>query len=172
MEHVQRQNIFNEGVRASFTSLAEDVKKHHDNFREVARIFQAHEEYIVKTGAASQEMAHYINALIKENENKTVWISSLVRESHEQTNVLRQHELGLQVQAEVIRRVANQQSQQQGTATGTGPTLSEVDNEHDGDSLDFPGGQNPNQGPPNNGPFGAAKQIVQVHMIMEIEQMF
>ena len=172
MAQIQRQNAFNEGVRASFTSLAEDVKKHHDNFREVARIFQAHEEYIVKTGAASQEMAHYINALIKENENKTVWISSLVRESHEQTNVLRQHELGLQVQAEVIRRVANQQSQQRGTATGTGPTVSEVDNEHDGDSLDFPGGQNPNSGPPNNRPFGAAKQIIQVPMNMEILQVF
>ena len=91
VEQLQRQNVFNEGVRASFTSLAEDVNQHKDNFREVARIFQAHEDNIVKTGAASQDMAQYINALIEENENKTVWISSLMRESHEQTQVLRQH---------------------------------------------------------------------------------
>ena len=76
-------------------------------------------------GAASQEMAQRINALIQENENETVWISSLM-ESHEQTQVLRKHQLGLQVQAEVIKAVANhhdqQQPQQQG-ATGTGPTV-------------------------------------------------
>ena len=129
MQQVQRQNAFNEGVRASITSLAEDVKKHNDNFHEVARIFQAHEEHIVKTGAASEEMAHYINALIKENENKNVWISSLMRESQEQTQVLRQHQLGLQVQAEVIKTVVNQQKQQkpqpQQKVARTGPTVSE-----------------------------------------------
>ena len=84
--------MFNEGVRASFTRLAEDVKKHNDKFREVARIFQAHEEYIVKTGEASQEMAQNINALIQEDANKTVWISSLMRDAQEKTRVLRQHE--------------------------------------------------------------------------------
>ena len=72
VEQVQRQNLFNEGVRASFTSLAEELKKHQDNFREVVRILQTHEEYIVKTGEASQEMAQNINALIKDSENKTV----------------------------------------------------------------------------------------------------
>ena len=144
-EQVQRHISFNEGVRASFTSLAEEVGKHQNNFQEVARIFQAHEEHIVKTGAATQEMAQYINALIKENENKTVWISSLMRESQEQTQVLRQHQLGLQVQAEVIKAVVNQEQQQ--TATGTGPTVSEADVQ-DSDRLDFLGGQNPNTGPP------------------------
>ena len=145
MEQVKRQNAFNEGVRASFTSLAEDVKKHNDNFHEVARIFKAHEEHIVKTGAASQEMAHYINALIKENENKNVWISSLMRESQEQTQVLRQHHLGLQVQAEVIKTVVNQQQQ---TATRQGPTVSDADDDQDRDRLDFLSGQNPDIGPP------------------------
>ena len=80
-EHVQLQNMFNKGVRASFTSLAEEVGKHQNNFREVARIFQAHEEHIVRTGAASQEMAQRINVLIKENATKTVWISSPLRVS-------------------------------------------------------------------------------------------
>ena len=99
-------------------------------------------------------MAQRINALIQENANKTVWISSLMRESQEQTRVLRQHQLRLQVQAEVIKAVANQQqhSQQQG-ATGTCPTVYEADDQ-DGDHLDFLGGQNPNTGPPNPGQFG------------------
>ena len=155
-EQVQRQISFDEGVRASFTSLAEEVGKHQNNFREVVRILQTHEEHMAKTGAASQEMAQRINALIQENANKTVWISSLMRESQEQTRVLRQHQLGLQVQAEVIKRVANQQPQQQQPQgpTGTNPTVVEVD-EQDGDHLDFLGGQNPNTGPPNPGQFGA-----------------
>ena len=161
VEQVQRQNLFNESVRASFTSLAEEVKKHQDNFREVARIFGAHEEHIVKTGTAYQEMAQNINALVQDSENKTVWISSLMRDSQEKTQVLRQHQLGLQVQAEVIKSVVNQQQQppQQG-ATGTSPTVVEV-NDQDSDRLDFLGGQNPNSGPPNIGPFGAANQIQQ-----------
>ena len=87
--------MFN-GARASFTRLSEMVGKHRNNFREVARILQTHEEHMAKTGAASQEMAQYINALIEENANKTVWISSLMRDSQEQTRVLRQHQLGLQ----------------------------------------------------------------------------
>ena len=79
-EHVQRQIAFNEGVRASFTSVAEEVGKHQNNFREVVRILQAH-EYIVRNGAASQEMAQRINALIEENATKTMWIGSLMRVS-------------------------------------------------------------------------------------------
>ena len=81
VEHLQRQILFDEGVRASFASLAEDVGKHQNNFREVARILQTHEEHIVRTGAASQEIVQKINALIGENANKTVWISSLTRVS-------------------------------------------------------------------------------------------
>ena len=64
VEHVQRQVSFNEGVRASFTSVAEDIWKHQDNFREVVRILQTHEQHIAMTGAASQEMVQSINALI------------------------------------------------------------------------------------------------------------
>ena len=52
------------------------------------------------------------------------------------------------VLAEVIKYVANQQSQQPQpqTVTGRGPIVTEVD-EDDG-VLDFLGGQNPNTGPP------------------------
>ena len=166
VEQVQRQNLFDEGVRASFTSLAEEVKKHQDNFHEVVRILQAHEEYIVRTGEATQEMAQNINALIQDSENKTVWISSLMRDSQEKTQVLRQHQIGLQVQAEVIKRVANQQQHPQQGVAGTGPTVSEVDDQ-DGDRLDFLGGQNPNTGPPNPGQSGV-NQIQQVPINMPI----
>ena len=155
MEQIQRQDLFNEGVRASFTSLEEDVKKHNYNFREVARIFQAHEEYIAKTGAASQEMAQCINALTKENENKTAWISSLMRETREQTQVLRQHHLGLQVQAEVIKDIIAGQQQPQPqhcqTITAIGPTVTEIDEDDDEDRRDFLGGPSPYKGPPTSG---------------------
>ena len=67
-----------------------------------------------------------------------------MRESQEQTHVLREHQLGLQVQAEVIKTVVNQQQQ---TASGKGPIVSEADDQ-DSDRLDFLGGQNPNTGPP------------------------
>ena len=172
VEQVRRQNLFNEGVRASFTSLAEEVKKHQDNFHEVVRILQAHEEYIVKTGEASQEIAQNINVLIQDSENKTVWISSLMRDAQKKTQVLRQHQIGLQVQAEVIKSVVNQQQHPQQTDTRQGLTVSELDYDHDGDHLDFPCGQNPNSGPPNNGPFGATNQVIQVPENLEIVQSF
>ena len=75
-EQIQLHDTFNESVRASFTSRAEEVGKHQNNFREVVRTLQSHEEHIVKTGASSREMAQSIYALIRENANKTAWISS------------------------------------------------------------------------------------------------
>ena len=117
-------------------------------------------------------MAQSINALIEDNATKVVWISSPMRETQERTQVLRQHQLGLQVQAEVIKVVANQHQhppQQQGS-TGNGQTVSEADGK-DGDSLDFPGGQNPNTGPPNPGQIGA-NQIQQGPTGTAIARMF
>ena len=114
-------------------------------------------------------MAQRINALIQENANKTVWISSLMRDSQEQTRVLRQHQLGLQVQAEVIKAVANQQqNQQQQGVTGTGPTVTDVD-DHNDDRLDFSNVPSPNSGPPNNGGLGVAMQeVMQVPTSMDM----
>ena len=63
-EHVQQQEIFNGSVRTSVNALESEVKKHQDNFQEVVRIFKKHDEYIMKNGAASEEMAKYINALV------------------------------------------------------------------------------------------------------------
>ena len=70
----------------------------------------------------------------------------MMRESQEQTQIIRQHHLGLQVQAEVIKTVVNQQQQQQDTRTG--PTVSDADDNQDQDRLDFLSGQNLNTGPP------------------------
>ena len=54
----------------------------------------------------------YINALVEEAEKTRTWVGSLMRESRAQEDVLLQHEMGQQVLAEVIRRIAVQQSQQ------------------------------------------------------------
>ena len=68
-------------------------------------------------------------------------IGSLTRETRAQTEVLRQHHLGQQVLAEVIKEImagqqqTQQQSQQQGVA-GSGPTATDVDDEDRG-RLDF-----------------------------------
>ena len=64
-EQLQRQIAFNEGVRASFTSLSEEVGKHQNNFREVVRILQSDEQHMVRTGEATKEMERYINALVQ-----------------------------------------------------------------------------------------------------------
>ena len=149
-EHIQRQDVFNESTRSSINGLVEEVKKHQDEFRQMATILQTHQQHIARTGTVSQEMAQYINALIEENEKKREWITSLMKETQAQQEVLRQHELGQQVLAEVIRRIANQQHQhdhQQGQGiTGTGPIVTVVDD--DDERLDFLGGQNPHEGPP------------------------
>ena len=125
----------------------EEVQKHQDNFREVGRILLNHDEHIAQTGAASKEMAQYINALIQESEKKTLWIGNLMRENQEQNKVLGRHEMRQNVLAEVIKDMANKQSQQPQpqTVTGRGPIVTEVD---DDGVLDFLGGQNPNTGPP------------------------
>ena len=99
----------------------------------------------------------YINALVEEAEKTKAWVGSLMMESQAQEDVLRQHEIGQKVLAEVIRRIAVQQSQQQSqptqgqAITGTGPTVTEVDEDQDEDRLDFMGRPNPHKEPPNGG---------------------
>ena len=43
---------------------------------------------MAKSGAASEEMAQYINALIMGNENKNMWIGTLSREAQSLSKVL------------------------------------------------------------------------------------
>ena len=94
-----------------------------------------------------------MNALIEDNEKKRQWSTGLVQESQAQTEVLRQHEIGQQVLAEVIKQMMGQQQQHsrpsQQTVTQSRPIVTEVND--DGDRLDFMGGQSPNAGPPNGG---------------------
>ena len=61
----------------------------------------------------------------------------------------------------MIKAVANQQQgqQQQQGVTGTGPTVTEVD-DHNGDHLDFSNVPSPNSGPPNSRGFGVAMSVV------------
>ena len=168
-QHAQQQTAFNENVRASITGLANEIEKHQNNFREVGRIFQNHEEHMRKKGAASNEMAQYINALIQDSENKTLWIGNLMRESRAQTQVLQQHELGLHVQAEVIKIVANQQQQHQPqsqTVAGSGPTVTVVD--EDGTDQDFHRRPAPQSGPPDKLAFGLIMEPPQTPERMDI----
>ena len=95
--------------------------------------------------------------LVVENEKTKAWVGNLMRESQEQEDVLRQHEMGQHVQAEVIRRIVVQQTQQQSqppqgqAITEAGPTVTELDDDEDPDRLDFLTGPNPHKGPPNGG---------------------
>ena len=43
-------------------------------------ILQVHRQYIVRSGVVTQEMAQYVNCLIRENEQKSLRIESLVKE--------------------------------------------------------------------------------------------
>ena len=76
-----------------------------------------------------------------------------MKESQAQEEVLRQHHMGQQVLAEVMKRFVFQREQQQpqpqqGQAiTGAGPTVTDVDDDDDPDRLNFIGGPNPHKGP-------------------------
>ena len=119
-------------------------------------MLQNHEQRILTNGVASQEMVQYINALALDNENKKQWIGVLMKESQAQAEVLRQHHLGQQVLAEVIKRMADPwqqpqpQPQHQRITAGNGPTATVVD-EDDGTRLDFMGGPSPHPTPPDIG---------------------
>ena len=119
-------------------------------------IMQVHEQYIVRSDVVTQEMAQYVNALIRENEEKSLRIASLVKEFQVQSGVLRKQQEGQQVLAEVLKmmmagRRQEQQQPQQGS-TVTGPTVTEVDD--NGTDPNFPNAPSPNSGPANHGlPF-------------------
>ena len=87
-----------------------------------------------------------------------MWISSLMKESRAQEEVLRQHHMRQQVLAEVMKQFIFQQEQQQAqqpqgpTTTGSGPTITDVPDDDNGNPPDFQRGQNPHDGPPNGGP--------------------
>ena len=136
-------------------SIVEEVNTHRDNFQKVGMVMQVHEQHIMRSGVVTQEMAQYVNALIRDNEQKNARIEGLVKEYQVHADVLRQHHLGQQVMAEVIKEMIAGQQQGQRTpqpqgVSGTGPTVTEVDDQ-DPDHLDFLSGQDPHNGPPNSG---------------------
>ena len=155
-EHIQQQNVFNESARSSVTGVVEEIKKHQEQFQEVVRVLQNHEQRILTNGVASQEMSQYINGLALDNENKKQWIGILMKETQAQAEVLRQHHLGQQVLAAVIKRMADPwqqpqpQPQHQQITAENGPTVTVVDDD-DGTRLDFMGGPSPHPTPPDIG---------------------
>ena len=158
IQRVQHHDAFNRSVRTSIGGLENQVRTHQDNFQQVVRIFKNHEERIALTGFVSEGVAQYINVLVQENEKTKAWVGSLMTESQAQEEVLRQHEMKQQVLAELLKWIVVQQEQQQPTTpprgqaiTGTGPTVTEVDDDDDPDRLDFLVGPNPHKGPPNGG---------------------
>ena len=155
-EHIQRLDVFNESARTSINGVFEEVKKHQETFSGMATVLQAHELHIAQNGAMSQDMARFVNALIQDNETKRLWIESLARANQEQSEVLREHQMGQQVLAEMIKMImaGQQQSQQpqpQQAAIGSGPVVSDVDDDQDGERLDFQGGPSQNPTPPDIG---------------------
>ena len=138
--------------RRSITCLEKQVKIHQDNFHEVVRILQAHEQFIVNTGSITQGIAQNVVELSKDNEKNRMWIGEMMRENQAQAQVLRQHEMGQQAIAGVIKvmMTRDQQQQPQQTVTGSGPIVTEVDDDNGG-ILDFTGGRSPQTGPPDIG---------------------
>ena len=50
---------------------------------------QVNEQHVVQSGAVTQEMAQYINALLQDNQNKNMRIESLMKETQAQAEILR-----------------------------------------------------------------------------------
>ena len=170
-QYTERQDPFNKSANSSISALVEEVKVHQGHFQEVAKILQGHEQHIVNSGAASQEMAQYINALVQENEKKSLWIGTLMKEVQAQAQALQQHEMGQRVLAEMLKFVMNHRpaQHQHKTETGTSPVVTEVDDISCAD-LGFRSGPNPNEGPPDIGAFGVMTQLPQVPDKMEMVQ--
>ena len=156
-DFVQKQNSTLESSRALVNSLVEEVNTHRENFQKVGMIMQVHEQYIVRSGVRTHEMAQFVNALIRENEQKSMRIEVLAREYQAHAEVIRQQQVGQQVIAEVVKMMMagqQQEQQQQQGVTGSSPIVTEVDDDS-GTDPNFPNAPNPNSGPPNNGGFGA-----------------
>ena len=133
---------------------------------------QIHELNIVRSGAVTHEMAQYINAQVRDNQNKNLRIENLVREQQAQAEILRQHQMGQEVIAEVMKCMMmagnhqGQQPQPQGVA-GTTPIVTDVD-DNSGTDPNFPSAPSPQAGPPSGGTLGAGMEPIQVPERMEI----
>ena len=169
-QNIQRQDLFNDSASTSISGLVEEVRKHQDYFQEVVRIFQNHEEHIRGNDVVSDGMGQYINALVQDTEKKRLWIEGLMKEAQAQAQVLRQHEMGQHVIAEVIKGMMNhQQTQQHQSGAGTGPVVTDVDDDNGG-VLDFRECPSPHSGPPDIGSMTMTIQPVRFPTQMEVEK--
>ena len=168
-QNTQRPDLFSDSASTSIKGLVEEVRKHQDYFQEVVRIFQNHEEHIKRNDAMSDGMAQYINALVQDTEKKRLWIEGLMKESQAQMQVLRQHEMGQHVLAGVIKMFVFQREQQHQSGGGTGPIVTDVDDDNGG-VPDFQGGLSPNSGPPDIGSMSMTIQPVRLPTQMEVEK--
>ena len=167
-EHVQHQNVFNQSAKTSIDQLVEEAKAHQKCFQEVAKVLQNHEQHIANSGAVAQQMAQYIDALIKDNENKTLWIGTLRDAAVAQAQVLQQHQMGQEAIAGVLKMFMSQPQQpQQQTAPGNGPTVTEVDEESQ-TGQDFQNGPSPHTRPPDGATWIVVPEPPRVPRSMEI----
>ena len=117
-------------------------------------------------------MEQYINALIRDNQSKNMRNENLVMELLVQAEILRQHQMGQEVIAEVMKCMmtghyrGQQQPQPQGVA-GTSPIVTDVD-ENSGSDPNFSSAPSPNSGPPSGGTWGMGMELIQAPESMEI----
>ena len=71
-EHIKQQIVFNENTKTSIAGLVQEDQKHQDCFMEVVRVLANPEQHILQNGAASQEMAQYVNVLIQDSQSQTM----------------------------------------------------------------------------------------------------
>ena len=121
----------------------------------------------------TQEMGQHINALLQDNQNKSMRIESMMKELQVQAEILLQHQMGQEVIAEMMKRMVTghyhgqQQPRPHGVA-GTSPVGTDVD-EDSGTDPNFPNGPSPHAGPPNNGGLGVPmSEVPQVSTSMDI----
>ena len=73
--------------------MVEEVKALQKSFQEVANVLRNNELHITNSDAVELQMAQYIDSLIKEKENKSLWIGTPMDEAVAQARVLQQHQL-------------------------------------------------------------------------------
>ena len=81
VERVKKRIVFDESTETSIAGLVQQDQKHRECFMEVVRVLQSHEKHILQNGAASQEMAQYVNVLLQDTRSQTMWIASLINEA-------------------------------------------------------------------------------------------
>ena len=141
--------------------------------RKMRIVFLVWNTMIVRGRVITQEMGQYINALLQDNQNKSMRIESMMNELRGQAEILLQHPMEQEVITEVMKCMmaghyqGQPKPQQQGVA-GTSPIVTDVDDDS-GTDPNFPTAPSPHAGPPNNGGFGVPmNEIPQVPMTMEI----